>query len=49
MPAFRVQASLAEMMKHRWKLTAQACHLTKKVNNAGALTYLSITIGQDSS
>jgi hypothetical protein len=38
MPAFKVQASLEKMKKHRRKLTAQACHLTKKVSKAGEPT-----------
>jgi hypothetical protein len=38
------QASWAKMMPPGGKLSAVACNLTKKVNNALELTYLSTTI-----
>ncbi len=38
------QASLAKMMPIRGKLTTLVCHLTKKVNKAEYLTYLSRNI-----
>ncbi len=37
-------ASWAKVMSHREKLTAEKCHMTKKVNKAEELTYLSINI-----
>jgi hypothetical protein len=45
MTSFREQAKLATMMPLWGKLTALACHLTKKVNKAEDLTYLSRDIG----
>jgi hypothetical protein len=43
--SFRGQASSAQMMSLGGKLTALACHPTKRVNKAKKLTYLSINIG----
>jgi hypothetical protein len=43
--SFRGQASWAKMTSHGGKLIALACHPTKNVNNAEALTYLSTNIG----
>ncbi len=45
MTSFSGQASWAKMMSPRGKLTALASHLTKKVNKAEELTYLSTNIG----
>jgi hypothetical protein len=42
--SFRGQASWAKMMSPRGKLTAPACHPTKKVNKADEPTYHSINI-----
>ncbi len=44
MTSFRGQASKAEMMSPGGKLIALTCHLTKKVNKAEELTYLSTNI-----
>jgi len=44
MTSFRGQTSWAKMTSHGGKLTALACHPTKKVNKAEELTYLSINI-----
>jgi hypothetical protein len=44
MMSFRGQASWAKMTSPWGKLTALACHLTKKVNKAEELTYLSTNI-----
>jgi hypothetical protein len=41
MTSFRGQASWVKMTSPEGKLTALACHLTKKVNKAEELTYLS--------
>jgi hypothetical protein len=43
MTLFRGQASWAKMMSVGGKLTTVACHLTKKVNKAEEITYLSST------
>jgi hypothetical protein len=43
--SYRGQASSAQMMSLGGKLTALACHPTKRVNKAEELTYLSINIG----
>ncbi len=40
MTSFRGEASWAKMTSPGGKLTAQACHPTKKVNKAEELTYL---------
>jgi hypothetical protein len=45
MMSFRGQASWAKMMSPEGKQTALACHLTKKVNTAEELNYLSTNIG----
>jgi hypothetical protein len=42
--SFRGQASRAKMTSPGGKLTALACHLTKKVNKAEELTNLSTNI-----
>jgi len=42
--SFRVQASRAKIISPGGKLTALACHLTKRVNKAEELTYLSTNI-----
>jgi hypothetical protein len=42
--SFRGQASWAKMASPGGKLTAPACHPTKKVNKAEELTYLSTNI-----
>jgi hypothetical protein len=47
MMSFRGQASLAKMMSLGGKLTALACHSTKRVNKAEELTYLSTNIVKD--
>jgi len=44
MTSFRGQASLAKMTSLGGKLTALACHPTKRVNKAEELTYLSTSI-----
>jgi hypothetical protein len=44
MTSFRGQASWAKMTSPWGKLTALTCHLTKKVNRAEELTYLSTNI-----
>jgi hypothetical protein len=44
MTSFRGQASWANMTLPRGKLTAMVCHLTKRVNKAEELTYLSTNI-----
>jgi hypothetical protein len=44
MALFIGQASWAKMMSLGDKQTALACHMTKKVNTAEELTYLSISI-----
>ncbi len=44
MMLFRGHASWAEIIVPMGKLTALACHPTKKVNKAEELTYLSINI-----
>jgi len=43
--SFRLEASLAKMTSPWSKLTALACHLTRRVNKAEELTYLSKNIG----
>jgi len=45
MTSFRGQAGWAKMMSPGSKLTALACHPTKKVNIAEELNYISISIG----
>ncbi len=45
MMPFRGQASRAKMASPRGKLTALACHTTKRINKAEELTYLSTNIG----
>jgi hypothetical protein len=45
MMSFRGQASRDKITSPRGKLTALACHPTKKVNKAEELTYLSTNIG----
>jgi hypothetical protein len=45
MTSFRGQASQAKMMSLGGKLTALVCHLTKRVNKAEELTYLSNKTG----
>jgi hypothetical protein len=45
MTSFKGLASFAKMTLPGSKLTALACHLTKKVNKAKELTYLSTSIG----
>jgi hypothetical protein len=44
MTLFTGQVSLAKMMSYGGKLTALACHPTKRVNKAEELTYLSTKI-----
>ncbi len=44
MMSFRGQASWAKMTSPWGKLTVLACHLTKKVNKAEELSYLSTNI-----
>jgi hypothetical protein len=44
MTSFRGQASWTIMISRGGKLTALACHLTKKENKAEELTYLSTNI-----
>jgi hypothetical protein len=44
MTSFREQARCAKMTLHEGKLTALACHLTKKLNKFKELIYLSISI-----
>jgi hypothetical protein len=44
MISFRGQASWAKMTSPGGKLTALACQLTKNVNKAEEITYLSINI-----
>ncbi len=45
MTSFRGKAISAKMTSLRGKLTALACHSTKRVNKAEELTYLSTNIG----
>jgi hypothetical protein len=44
--SFKEKTSSAKMTSPRGKLAALVCHLTKKVNKAEQLTYLSINIGK---
>jgi len=45
MTSFKGQASSAKITSPGGKLTALACHPTKRVNKAEELTYLSTNIG----
>jgi hypothetical protein len=46
MTSFNGIGSLAKMTSLGGKLTALACHLTKRINKAEELTYLSTNIGK---